>query len=318
MNSIIEARNVCMDFAIGDGSIVHALKGINLQIPPNRLSVLRGRSGSGKTTLINILGALDRPTSGEVMFLEDGRDITKLPDKERDRLRRVDMAFVFQSVALISTMTAFENVEFALRLTKLPYKERVERARQSLIQVGLEKRMNHRPGEMSGGEQQRVAIDGELLLETAEQGIFTFSDGVVLSGEVTELHSRSSDFSLLYHLGNLRSKAAERFDRIGGDEAELCKGLVLGIKDGFSYELRRDILQSGVSYMTAVSGAHITIFIAVLCELFGKRRRRLTSIVSFAAVLLMMAMFGFSASVVRSGIMLMITQSLCSAAGPTS
>lgn len=64
MNSIIEARNVCMDFAIGDGSIVHALKGINLQIPPNRLSVLRGRSGSGKTTLINILGALDRPTSG--------------------------------------------------------------------------------------------------------------------------------------------------------------------------------------------------------------------------------------------------------------
>lgn len=157
MNSIIEARNVCMDFAIGDGSTVHALKGINLQIPPNRLSVLRGRSGSGKTTLINILGALDRPTSGEVLFLGDN-DITRLSDKERDRLRRVDMAFVFQSVALISTMTAFENVEFALRLTKLPYKERVERARQSLIRVGLEKRMNHRPGEMSGGEQQRVAI----------------------------------------------------------------------------------------------------------------------------------------------------------------
>ena len=68
------------------------------------------------------------------------------------------MAFVFQSVALISTMTAFENVEFALRLTSLPYKERIERAKQSLVQVGLEKRMHHRPGEMSGGEQQRVAI----------------------------------------------------------------------------------------------------------------------------------------------------------------
>lgn len=145
-----------MDFTIGDGSTVHALKGINLSIQPNRLSVLRGRSGSGKTTLINILGALDRPTSGEVLFLD--KDITKLSDKERDSLRRVDMAFVFQSVALISTMTAFENVEFALRLTKLPYKERIERARQSLIQVGLEKRMDHRPGEMSGGEQQRVAI----------------------------------------------------------------------------------------------------------------------------------------------------------------
>lgn len=158
MENIITAKNVCMDFKIGDGSVVHALKGINLEIQPNKLSVLRGRSGSGKTTLINILGALDRPSSGEVFFLEKENDITKLSDSQRDRLRRVDMAFVFQSVALISTMTAFENVEFALRLTSLPYKERVERAKQSLVQVGLEKRMHHRPGEMSGGEQQRVAI----------------------------------------------------------------------------------------------------------------------------------------------------------------
>ena len=185
MNSIIEARNVCMDFAIGDGSIVHALKGINLQIPPNRLSVLRGRSGSGKTTLINILGALDRPTSGEVMFLEDGRDITKLPDKERDRLRRVDMAFVFQSVALISTMTAFENVEFALRLTKLPYKERVERARQSLIQVGLEKRMNHRPGEMLFRDLVRqndltiVMTTHDTTMMDLADIVYTLEDGVI-------------------------------------------------------------------------------------------------------------------------------------------
>ena len=158
MEHIIQANNVCMDFHIGDGSVVHALKGINLQIQPNKLSILRGRSGSGKTTLINILGALDRPTSGEVLFLKNDNDITKLSDSARDKLRRCDMAFVFQSVALISTMTAFENVEFALRLNKLPYKQRVERAKQALIQVGLEKRMHHRPGEMSGGEQQRVAI----------------------------------------------------------------------------------------------------------------------------------------------------------------
>lgn len=158
MECIIDAKNVCMDFKIGDGSVVHALRGINLQIQPNKLSVLRGRSGSGKTTLINILGALDKPTSGEVFFLGQENDITKLSDSARDRLRRMDMAFVFQSVALISTMTAFENVELALRLTKLPYKERVERAKQSLVEVGLEKRMHHRPGELSGGEQQRVAI----------------------------------------------------------------------------------------------------------------------------------------------------------------
>lgn len=158
MEAIIQARDVCMDFAIGDGSTVHALKGINLDIMPNKLSILRGRSGSGKTTLINILGALDRPTSGRVLFCDDENDITKLSDSARDKLRRTEMAFVFQSVALISTMTAFENVEFALRLSKVPNKQRVERAKQSLIQVGLEKRMHHRPGEMSGGEQQRVAI----------------------------------------------------------------------------------------------------------------------------------------------------------------
>lgn len=158
MESIIEAKNVCMDFKIGDGSVVHALRGINLQIQPNKLSVLRGRSGSGKTTLINILGALDKPTAGEVFFLNKENDITKMSDSARDKLRRLDMAFVFQSVALISTMTAFENVELGLRLTKLPYKERVERAKQSLVEVGLEKRMHHRPGELSGGEQQRVAI----------------------------------------------------------------------------------------------------------------------------------------------------------------
>ena len=158
MKGIIRAKDVCMDFKIGDGSVVHALKGINIDILPNKLSVLRGRSGSGKTTLINILGALDKPTSGEVFFLNEENDITKLSEPARDSLRRVDMSFVFQSVALISTMTAFENVEFALRMTKMPYKERVERAKQALVQVGLEKRMHHRPGEMSGGEQQRVAI----------------------------------------------------------------------------------------------------------------------------------------------------------------
>lgn len=117
---------------------------------------LRGRSGSGKTTLINILGALDKPDSGAVYFNE--RDITALSSAECDRLRRHEMAFVFQSVALISTMTAYENVEFALRLAGVPIKERSARAKKCLIQVGLEKRMYHRPGELSGGEQQRVAI----------------------------------------------------------------------------------------------------------------------------------------------------------------
>ena len=133
-----------------------ALKGINLEVREQRLVVLRGRSGSGKTTLINILGALDKPTGGNVYF--DGRLITGLSDKETDKLRRREMSFVFQSVALIPTMTAYENVEFAMRLAGAPNSQRVKRAKECLVRVGLEKRMHHRPGELSGGEQQRVAI----------------------------------------------------------------------------------------------------------------------------------------------------------------
>lgn len=156
MSVILKANNICRDFKIGDGSVVHALKNVNVEIDEGKLTVLRGRSGSGKTTLINILGALDRPTEGEVMFLD--QDITKLSDAERDKRRRLDMSFVFQSVALISSMTGYENVEFGLRLAGVPYAERTDRVKKCLTSVGLAKRMHHRPGEMSGGEQQRVAI----------------------------------------------------------------------------------------------------------------------------------------------------------------
>jgi len=156
MGVILQTENLCRDFKIGDGSIVSALKNINISIEKGKLTILRGRSGSGKTTLINILGALDKPTKGSVVF--NGRDITKMSERARDELRRYEMAFVFQSVALMSGMTAYENVDFGLRLAKFPYEQRDKRTAECLAAVGLGKRMAHRPGEMSGGEQQRVAI----------------------------------------------------------------------------------------------------------------------------------------------------------------
>ena len=156
METILRTENISRSFKINDKTVVEALKDINIEVEKNKLVVLRGRSGSGKTTLINILGALDRPTGGEVYF--DGKKITGLSDKEMDSLRRNEMSFVFQSVALIPTMTAYENVEFAMRLVGMSYSERVKRAKECLVRVGLEKRMHHRPGELSGGEQQRVAI----------------------------------------------------------------------------------------------------------------------------------------------------------------
>jgi putative ABC transport system ATP-binding protein len=156
MDVILSTEELCRDFKIGDGSVVSALKNINIEIEKGKLTILRGRSGSGKTTLINILGALDKPTKGKVMF--GGRDITRLSEKKRDEIRRYEMSFVFQSVALMSGMTAYENVEFGLRLAKYPYDQRDKRVREVLKNVNLDKRMFHRPGEMSGGEQQRVAI----------------------------------------------------------------------------------------------------------------------------------------------------------------
>ncbi len=156
MGTILSTKDVCRDFKTGNNIVVNALKNISIDIEEGKLTVLRGPSGSGKTTLINILGALDKPSSGEVWF--DGKDITELSEKKRDELRRYDMAFVFQSIALMSSMTAYENVEFGLRLADVPYSERDKRTREVMKNVNLEKRMFHRPGEMSGGEQQRTAI----------------------------------------------------------------------------------------------------------------------------------------------------------------
>lgn len=152
---MIETKKVCREFPVAGEEAFLALKDVSVKIPRQSLAILRGKSGSGKTTLLNIIGALDAPTSGEVFF--DGRDITGLSDREREKLRRKKIGFVFQSVSLIPMMTVYENVEFALRLSD--YKQdRKKRVEECLHLVGLGKRMQHMPQELSGGEQQRVAI----------------------------------------------------------------------------------------------------------------------------------------------------------------
>ena len=155
MTSILSTDKLTRDFQSGR-EVVRALKDVTLSIEKGRLTILRGRSGSGKTTLINLLGALDMPTKGNVYF--EGADITKLPELKRDGIRRQYMGFVFQSVALISLMSAYENVEFGLRVAGYNAAERKKRAEECLNVVGLGKRMSHRTHELSGGEQQRVAI----------------------------------------------------------------------------------------------------------------------------------------------------------------
>lgn len=152
---MIVTKNVKRFFPVSGREPFQALKDISIEIPDHSLTMLKGKSGSGKTTLINILGALDAPSEGQVFF--DGEDIVGYTDKQRETLRRTKIGFIFQSVSLIPMLTVYENVEFALRMSD--YKgDRKKRVEECLHLVGLGKRMNHMPQELSGGEQQRVAI----------------------------------------------------------------------------------------------------------------------------------------------------------------
>lgn len=138
------------------GGPLHVLKGIDAQIERRQLVMLRGRSGSGKTTLLNLIGGLDQPTKGEIWF--DGQPFHKLSDNKRTAVRRRDMGFIFQAYALMPMLSAYENVELSLRMARVPRGEWKKRVTEVLDMVGLAKRMHHRPFELSGGEQQRVAI----------------------------------------------------------------------------------------------------------------------------------------------------------------
>lgn len=153
--TILKTVDVTRKFPVVGSEDFVAVDKVSLDIPKGSLAILRGRSGSGKTTLMNMLGALDLPSDGQILFMGD--DITKWSEAKRELLRREKIGFVFQSVSLIPMMTAYENVEFALRMAGIK-KGRKERVEECLKMVGLGGRMHHMPQEMSGGEQQRVAI----------------------------------------------------------------------------------------------------------------------------------------------------------------
>lgn len=189
INTIVISQ-VSRSFSVAGGEF-QALKGINAEIPKGALTILKGRSGSGKTTLLNIIGALDKPTAGSV-FIE-GQDICRLSEKEREKLRRTQVGFVFQSVSLIPTMNAFQNVEFSLRLAGVK-EGREKRVEECLKMVGLGKRMQHMPAELSGGEQQRVAIARALA---HRPGILLADEPTaeldsVMAAEVTRLFQEMS------------------------------------------------------------------------------------------------------------------------------
>ncbi len=139
-----------------NGVPVHALKNINLKITKGEYLAIAGPSGSGKTTLLNLLGTLDKPTSGKVFF--ENSDYTSKSRKELAEFRLRKLGFIFQAYNLIPVLTALENIEFSMMLLGVPEKERHERAKKLMEELGIDDLANKRPNEMSGGQQQRVAV----------------------------------------------------------------------------------------------------------------------------------------------------------------
>jgi putative ABC transport system ATP-binding protein len=162
--SLIELTNISKTYNT-TAVAVHALKNVNLNIEQKEFTSIVGPSGSGKTTLLNILGGLDKPTSGQVTI--DDKEITAMSPGKLVDFRLHNIGFVFQAYNLIPVLTALENVEFIMLLQKLPKKERKERAESLMYDVGLSDRLDSRPSQLSGGQQQRVAVARALASHPA-------------------------------------------------------------------------------------------------------------------------------------------------------
>jgi len=162
----VSLRGVTKHYYKPDGSLlVEALRGIDLDISEGEYVAIMGASGSGKSTLLNILGCLDRPTSGQ--YILEGEDVSTLEDVALSRIRGHRIGFVFQAFNLISELAIVENVEVPLFYQGVPGAERHRRSLEQLAQVGLAERVSHRPAELSGGEQQRAAMARGLITNPA-------------------------------------------------------------------------------------------------------------------------------------------------------
>jgi lipoprotein-releasing system ATP-binding protein len=160
-NSAIHVRNLHKHYVI-ESQIVRALNGVDLDIPRGGVVAVTGESGAGKSTLLHVIGTLDRPTSGTVLL--NGTDVSNMPDQTASNFRNCTVGFVFQMNNLLPEFTAIENVMMPGLIAGHRKTEVIDRAHKLLGSVGLQDRVNHRPGELSGGEQQRVAIARSLLM----------------------------------------------------------------------------------------------------------------------------------------------------------
>ncbi len=189
---MIILKDIWRTYHVGD-SDVHALREVDLEIKRGDYIALMGPSGSGKSTLLNILGCLDRPTSGTYHF--DGSDIASLSDAERTKLRQSEIGFIFQFFHLLPRLTAQGNVELPMLFAGVARAERRRRASNVLESVGLSDRMHHRPDQLSGGQRQRVAIARAVVMEP----------GLLLADEPTGNLDRAAAIEVMELLGGMNA-----------------------------------------------------------------------------------------------------------------
>lgn len=201
-DAVISIQNVHRIYELGENR-VHALRGINLEIGRGEFVAIMGSSGSGKSTLMNILGCLDRPTSGN--YILDGVNVAHLSKKDLAAIRNRRLGFVFQGFNLLARTTALENVELPTLYARLDAEERQKRARRALEMVGLGQRLDHFPSQLSGGQQQRVAIaralvnQPSILLADEPTGNLDSRTSVEIMGILQKLNDEGLTIVLVTH-----------------------------------------------------------------------------------------------------------------------
>lgn len=209
---IIDMHGIVKTYNIGMPNELEILHGIDLQVYPGDFMAIVGESGSGKSTLMNIIGALDRPTSGE--YILDGVDVSTAKDKQLSVIRNQKIGFVFQTFNLIGRTSALRNVELPMLYAGLPAKQRTERAKQLLEMVNMSSRAKHQPNELSGGQKQRVAIaralanQPALLLADEPTGALDSATSRTVMDIFHKLHQNGMTIVLITHSQELAEECS--------------------------------------------------------------------------------------------------------------
>jgi putative ABC transport system ATP-binding protein len=216
---MIELNNIHRDFLVGDQT-VHALDGVSLTIESGEYVSIMGPSGSGKSTLLNLLGLLDRPTSGTYRL--NGEDVTSLSDIEQAQVRNREIGFVFQMFHLVPRLTATENVELPLMLAGISPEERKFKVAKVLEELGLADRSHHKPEQLSGGQRQRVAIaratvtEPEVLLADEPTGNLDHKSGTDVIRILEELNQRGITLIMVTHDLEMGQRARRQLRMMDG------------------------------------------------------------------------------------------------------